>query len=157
MESVINIAVMLGVGGVLGSYITHLLGKKAELDRASRDFRENKYRSSLVWMRCVIAPERIEHFNIEGPIIQGSSTSEDIKKYACERLEEFYYNSLLYAPDAVNIAFKTFADCPSENLFVELAIAMRKDLWGKKSNLCFDDIVLTKKELIKNRHNHFRF
>ncbi|MHC5061665.1 MAG: hypothetical protein ACYTFK_11355 [Planctomycetota bacterium] len=144
MESIISVVGILGIGSLFGAWLTHVLGKKAELDRASRDIRENKYCSSLVWMRCFIAPERIKHFNIEEPYIKEISTPEDVKKYSREKLEEFYYNSLLYAPDSVNIAFKNFIDCPSENLFIELAIAMRKDLWGKDSNLYFDDIVLAK-------------
>jgi hypothetical protein len=72
------------------------------------------------------------------------STPEDVKNYSRAKLEEFYYNSLLYAPDSVNIAFKRFIESPSENLFFELAVAMRNDLWGKHSKLRPDDVILAK-------------
>jgi hypothetical protein len=143
-ESIFSVVGALGVGSILGGYLTRLWGRKDELERDSRTFRENRYRSSLVWMRCYIAPERLKHFDINDPNIIALSTPEDVKNYSRAKLEEFYYNSLLYAPDFVNIAFKKFIESPNEKLFIELAIAMRNDLWGKRSKLQPDDVMLTK-------------
>jgi hypothetical protein len=144
IESVISVVGALGFGSLLGGYLTRVWGRKDELERDSRAFRENRYRSSLVWMRCFIVPERLKHFDIDDPHIKELSTPEDVKNYSRAKLEEFYYNSLLYAPDSVNIAFKRFIESPRENLFIELAVAMRNDLWGKHSKLRPDDVILAK-------------
>jgi hypothetical protein len=146
IESVISVVGALSIGSLLGGYLTHIWGRKDELERGSRDFRENRYRSSLVWMRCFIVPERIKHFDINDPHIENLSTPEDVKNYSRAKLEEFYYNSLLYAPDFVNIAFKRFIETPSEKLFIELAVAMRNDLWGKRSAMLPDDVMLAKEK-----------
>ena len=147
IESVISVVGALGVGGLLGGYLMRVWGRKDELERDSRVIRENRYRSSLVWMRCFLIPERLKHFVIDDPRAKELSTPEDIRNYMRAKLEEFYYNSLLYAPDFVNIAFKRFIESHSEELFIELALAMRSDLWGKDSKLQPDDVMLAKNNL----------
>jgi hypothetical protein len=144
IESVISVVGMLGLGSLLGGYFTRIWGRKDELERESRDIRENRYRSSLVWMRCLLVPDRIKHFDINDAYIQKLSKPEDVKSYSRAKLEEFYYNSLLYAPDNVSITFKRFIESPSEKIFIELAIAMRNDLWGKHSKLQPNDVTLVK-------------
>ncbi len=144
IESMISIVGALGLGSLLGGYLTRIWGRKDELERDSRSFRENRYRTALVWMRCLIVPERLKHFEIDTRHLKNLSTPEDIKNYSRAELEEFYYNSLLYAPDFVNVAFKRFIESPSEQLFIELSVAMRNDLWGKKSALRPDDVMLAK-------------
>ncbi len=147
IESVVSFIGVLGLGSLLGGYLTHVWDRKDELERGSRSLRENRYRSSLVWMRCLLVPERLKHFDMDDPHINKLSTPEDVKNYSRAKLEEFYYNSLLYAPDFVNIAFKKFIESPNEALFVELAVAMRNDLWGKHSKLQPDDVLLAKNDL----------
>lgn len=144
MQTIITLIGYMGIGGIIGGIIVgHLQyrwNKKTELykihwtrfseiELKTRTLNENKYRSILVFMRCVIKPENANQFNIDDPNIQKLKNENEIKEYAKNKLIEFYYNSLLYASDEVLGKIKQFIYTPSESNFIQTAIEMRKDLW----------------------------
>lgn len=135
IQTIISIFGLLGIGGITGSYLQHLWSQKRETELKIQNLNENKYRSTLVFMRCVLKPENVSHFHIEDPKIPHMKNEEEIKEYAMVRLTEFYYNSVLYASDDVLRKFKQFINQPSESIFMEVAIAMRKDLWKKGTKI----------------------
>lgn len=135
IQTIISVLGLLGIGGIIGSYFQHLWNQKRETELRIQSLNENKYRSTLVFMRCVLKPENISQFNIEDPNMQHLKNKEDIKKYAFAKLTEFYYNSILYASDDVLRKFKNFMNEPSETGFMETAIAMRRNLWKKGTRI----------------------
>lgn len=135
IETIISILGLLGIGGIIGSYLQHLWNQKRETELRVQTLNENKYRSTLVFMRCVLKPENVNQFHIEDPNIQNLKDEEQVKKHVMTKLIEFYYNSILYASDEVLRKMKQFMDNPSESNFMETAIAMRKDLWKKKTKI----------------------
>lgn len=144
-QVIISVLSLLGLGGIVGGYIQHLLNQKRETDLRIQDLNEGKYRSTLIFMRCVLKPENVNQFHIEDPHIPRSK-NEKIKKYVLDKLTEFYYNSLLYASDDVLRKFRQFINEPSEYNFMETAIAMRKDLWGKRTKIDLKQISLDHSE-----------
>ena len=135
IETIISVFGLLGIGGVVGSYLQHLWNQKRETDLRIQNLNENRYRSTLVFMRCVLKPENVNQFHMEDPNIQHLKNKESIKKYALTKLTEYYYNSILYASDDVLIKIRQFIKNPSEINFVKTAIAMRRDLWKKKTKI----------------------
>jgi hypothetical protein len=133
IQTIISVLGLLGIGGIIGSYLQHLWNRKRETESRIQNLNENKYRSTLVFMRCVLKPENVEQFNIEDPNIQKLRNTNEIKEYAKTKLIEYYYNSILYASDEVLRKIKQFIDSPSESNFMKTAIAMREDLWKKKT------------------------
>jgi len=105
------------------------------------------YESNLVFMRIVLKPEMVENFNVarEDPILSRIKDKSEIKRLAERRLIEFYYSSILFCPDDVLIAMKEFIRNPTEATFMKSAIAMRKDLWKKKTKANFDNLLLEQK------------
>ncbi|MDO8633743.1 MAG: hypothetical protein Q7K34_00430 [archaeon] len=142
LQTIISILSLLGLGGIIGGYIQHLLNQRKETELRIQSLNEDKYRSTLVFMRCVLKPENMNQFNIHDPHMQSLKKKEEIKKYAMEKLTEFYYNSILYASDGVLRKFKQFMIEPSEYNFMESAIAMRKDLWKKGTKIKLNQISL---------------
>ncbi|MBU4373893.1 MAG: hypothetical protein KJ714_05525 [Euryarchaeota archaeon] len=61
---------LLGVGGAIGSYIQHLLNQKRETELRIQNLNENKYRSTLIFMRCILKPENVNQFDINDPDFQ---------------------------------------------------------------------------------------
>jgi hypothetical protein len=137
IQTIVSVLGLLGIGGIVGGYLQHLWNQKRETELRIQSLNENKYRSTLVFMRCILKPEIVGQFNIEDPNIQNLKKGEEVKKYLNEKLIEFYYNSFLYASDEVLIKMKDFMEHPTETNFMETAISMRKDLWkkGTKINL----------------------
>ncbi|MDD5182372.1 MAG: hypothetical protein PHC66_04365 [Candidatus Nanoarchaeia archaeon] len=138
LQIIISVLSLLGLGGIVGGYIQHLLNQKRETELRIQSLNEGRYRSILVFMRCVLKPENVNQFCIDDSYIQRLKSDEAIKKYATAKLTEFYYNSVLYASDNVLRRFKQFMNMPSEHNFMETAIAMRKDLWNKGTKLNLD-------------------
>jgi hypothetical protein len=140
IESIISILGLLGIGGVIGGYFQYSLKQKGEIELKIQGLNENKYRSMLVYMRCLLKPENISQFNIDDPNIS-KVKSENVGKYLAEKLVEYYYNSILYASDEVLVSLKQFIDKPTESSFIETAMAMRRDLWKKQTKLHLKDLL----------------
>ena len=100
------------------------------------------YTSTLVFMRVVMQPENVSQFHIEDPNFQKLKNTNEVKEYAKQKMVEFYYASLLDAPDEVLTVMKEFMENPTETNFMKTATAMRKDLWKKKTKANLDTLSL---------------
>ena len=134
IPEILSILSILGVGGIVGAYIQNLLNKQTQIEFEIRQLNETKYRTILVWMRCVLTPENVYLFEFEGKSFPGNRSSSEIKELAEKKLNEYYYNTFLYASDDVLFNLKNFILSPDEKKFTETAVAMRKELWKIKEN-----------------------
>lgn len=135
METAIAVIGALGIGGIVGRYFESLWGKNRETELRMQNLNENKYRSILILMRCILEPENADQFTFDNPKIQKQKTPKLVKEYALRNLKEMYYNCTLYASDEVVMEFKNFLSHPSEDKFFRTSAAMRKDLWKTKTKL----------------------
>jgi len=135
----------LGVGGILGYCIKYLLDQRTEIQNKIRLLNEDKYRSTLVFMRCLLEPDSIKQFgfsNKDEINLKSMSDDTEIKNYCKSKVVEYYYHSFLYASNNVISEIKNFIENPSEDNFIKVANTMRKDLWGRKK------VNVTKKQKI---------
>jgi len=77
-KDIISVISLLGLGGVLGAWIKHLLERKKETEIKIQNLNENKYRSILVFMRCVLNPNSIKQFDIHDPNFQNIKEEAEI-------------------------------------------------------------------------------
>lgn len=135
IQTILSILGLLGVGGIIGSYIQYALNQKGDITKEVRSLNEDKYRSVLVFMRCILDPSVINQFGFSNKDeINLNRIKDDTGKiitYAKSKLKEYYYHSFLYASDNVINEIENFIKDPSENNFIKVANAMRKDLWNK--------------------------
>ena len=131
LKDIISIISLLGIGGILGGWIKHLLERRRETVMRVQNINEGKYRSTLIFMRCLLNPSSINQFEINDPNHKSITEEEELVRYFKQKLEEFYYNSLLYASDDVLKNIKRFINSPNEENFFRTALAMRRDLWNK--------------------------
>jgi hypothetical protein len=59
VQIVFSALTLLGVGGIVGGYITFLLDKKKELEFRRLEQKEKRYRSCLLYMDVFIEPKNI--------------------------------------------------------------------------------------------------
>jgi len=137
VETIIAVLTSLGIGGFIGSYLQHLWHQKGETELRLQSENRRHYESNLVWMRIILKPEMVENFNVAklDPLLSKQRNPSEIKKLAENRLVEFYYSSILFSPDYVLTTMKEFIKNPTEANFMKSAIAMRKDLWKKKTEV----------------------
>jgi len=124
------------IGGGVVVFIKYFFDSKKETNFNLNKIAEDRYRSLLVFMVCAIDIEKKKYFTVNEQIIQQSS-EEYLKQ-----IEEYYYHSLLYAPDDVLIKLKKFIKEPNRENYIIVAKAMRKDLWKRKTKLEYEDILI---------------
>jgi len=130
IQTIILVLGSSGLGGIIGSYFQQRWNKDAELYKIHwtrfseielriQTIKEERYRSTLIWMRIFLKPQNLHHFNLDdhnftNHKIVHSMKDDEIKKYSKEKITEFYHNGFLYAPDDVMKAIKYFLENPSE-------------------------------------------
>lgn len=133
---IISLFAGLGFGSVLTAVVSSFLDKKKETDLNLARILEDKYRGLLVFMACALDIEKKKYFTINEQVAQ--KTSRDY----LNQIREYYYHSTLYSSDDVILSLKEFIKTPSQETYIEVAQAMRKDLWGRKTKIDFNDIRL---------------
>ena len=94
IQAIISVLSLLGIGGVVGSYLQYFLNQRGETELRIQSLNENQYRSTLIFMRCVLKPENVDQFHIEDPNIKHLKNNEEIEKYAIEH-NLFIYEVIL--------------------------------------------------------------
>lgn len=128
----------LGIGSIATAIISGWLDKKKQMDLTLARILEDKYRGLLVFMACALNIEKKRYFTINEQVEQ--KTAQEYMN----QVVEYYYHSTLYSSDQVILTLKEFIENPNEETYIKVAQAMRKDLWGRKTNIDFSDIKLDK-------------
>ena len=123
-------------GGLIVTIVGYFLDKKKDAAAKLNGIMEDKYKSLLVFMACVIDIDKRRYFTLNEQV--PNKTAEDYLK----QIEEYYYHSILYAPDDVIKKLKKFIIEPNRKKYIEVAIAMRNDLWKRKIKLTDKDIII---------------
>ena len=124
---------LLGVGGIVGGYITFLLDKKKELEFKQLEQKEKRYKSCLLYMDVYFEPKNIKYLSSRQPDIDNA---QDVIEY----LKAEYHEMLLYASKDVILSVKAFINDPTRENFLKTVLSMRQDLWVKKNDLELDSI-----------------
>lgn len=124
------------IGGIIATYLKTFLEKKKEIDINLKKISEDKYKSLLIFMACVLDIEKRRYFTLNEQT--PNKTSGDY----LNQLKEYYYHSILYSSDTVITALREFINQPSKEAYVNVAKEMRKELWGNETKLQYQDILL---------------
>ena len=122
---------IIGIGGI----VTALLNKSKEIEFQKLEQKQKRYKSMLLYMDVFFEPKNIKYLSSRQPDID---SAEDVMEY----LRAEYHEMLLYASKEVISAAKSFIESPSRGNFLNVVLAMRKDLWIKKKDLDLADIQL---------------
>lgn len=129
-----------GIGSLIGIVVKHFLDRKNELQLKLKVINEEKYRTILIYMSIILNPSNKDHFVLNDTIICSLNDENRIIDYSTSKLNEYYYQSLLYASDDVMRSFKLFLLNPNRENYIITAQKMRIDLWNNKTNLKINEI-----------------
>ena len=133
MNELLQIISLLGVGGIIGGYISFRLNKTKELEFKQGELKERRYKSCLLYMDVFFEPKNIKY-------LSSRQTDIDNAQDVIEYLKAEYHEMLLYASKEVILTVKNFIEEPTRKNFLKTILAMRKDLWIKKSDLSINEI-----------------
>jgi len=112
----------------LGAFFTYLWQKRQQRDLRETELKEKRYLCILLLMYAHLNPKEFGKVMGLRPDIR---TPTDL----LQELKTEWVNSWIYADDCTIAAFKEFLESPGEKSFAEVILAMRKELWGKKTHL----------------------
>lgn len=133
LQIIFSVLTLLGIGGIIGGYITFLLNKKKELEFKQLEQKEKRYKSCLLYMDVYFEPKNIKYLSSRQPDIDNA---QDVIEY----LKAEYHEMLLYASKDVIMSVKAFINDPTRENFLKTVLSMRRDLWIKKNDLELDSI-----------------
>lgn len=133
IQIIISALTLLGLGGILGGYITYLLDKKKEREFKVLEQKEKRCKSCLLYMDAFFEPKNIKYLSSRQPDIDNA---QDVIEY----LKIEYHEMMLYASKEVIMAVKVFIENPTHEKFLRTILTMRQDLTGLKNDLNLCDI-----------------
>src|SRR4030066_106287 len=126
VQTIISALTLLGLGGILGGYITYLLDKKKEREFKVLEQKEKRYKSCLLYMDAFFEPKNIKYLSSRQPDIDNA---QDVIEY----LKMEYHEMMLYASTEVILSVKVFIENPIRENFLRTILTMRQDLATKKN------------------------
>lgn len=127
---------IIGIGGI----ITSIFNKSKEIEFQKLEQKQRRYKSILLFMDVYFNSKNIKYLSSRQPDIH---SEKDVIEY----LKAEYHEMLLYASKKVILSVKNFIENPKKNNFLEVILAMRKDLWIKRPDLKIYDLELTENKL----------
>lgn len=124
---------LLGIGGIVGGYITYLLDKKKKREFKVLEQKEKRYKSCLLYMDAFFEPKNIKYLSSRQPDIDNA---QDVIEY----LKMEYHEMMLYASKEVILSVKAFIENPTHEKFLRTILTMRQDLSKMKNDLDLNDI-----------------
>lgn len=129
MEQIISLITALGVGGVLGAFLKSKFDHQKEVNDDIHQLKRKRYGAILIQMLSIIDPDRgIKKAQEFRPDLK---TLDDFKK----EVEVEMLHGIVFANDDVIRKMSAFLRKPDHETYVQAAVAMRKDLWGKNTKI----------------------
>lgn len=134
-EEIVAILGIVGIGGIIATSLTYVLDKRKQIKFSEQEEKEKRYKSLVQKMRIIVEPEDMKYVKEHRPDLKNI---DDWKK----EIQQEWFNSLLFASDDVIKALKEFVLKPDGMTYAKTILAMRKDLWNKKTSLKAEEIDL---------------
>jgi len=135
IQTILSALTLLGVGGIIGGYVSYLLDKKKEREFKVLEQKEKRYKSCLLYMDAYFEPKNIKYLSSRQPDID---SADDVIEY----LKMEFYEMMLYASKDVIFSVKSFIENPKRDNFLKTILTMRQDLSAKRNDLDLDKIIL---------------
>lgn len=135
VQTIFSALTLIGVGGIVGGYVTYLLDKKKEREFKVLEQKEKRYKSCLLYMDAFFEPKNIKYLSSRQPDIDDA---QDIIEY----LKMEYHEMMLYASKEVINSVKMFIENPSNESFLKTILTMRQDLSKINNDLNLHDLNL---------------
>jgi len=125
-ENVISVLVLLGLGGVLGTYFRILCERRNTALLQKQEFKETRYKCIILLMHSAL------DFEKNKPMLHQQGRNFASLDDLLDELKTEWHNMILFASDEVLKSAHDFILNPSQTAFHKTALSMRKDLWGGK-------------------------
>ena len=128
-EIVASLITAIGIGGILGAYFQSRFERQKQVQEQEHELKRRRYGCILILMLTKLDPKTgLPHTREIRPDLNDLA---DVEK----EIEIELLNGVLFASDGVILSMAEFVRNPSYPSYIKTAVAMRKDLWGKKTSV----------------------
>ena len=146
---VVSLLAALGLGAILGAYFKSRFEHRKEVEADIHKLKRDRYGAILIQMLTIIDPEKgIPKLKEHRPDLKNIEDIED-------EIRTEMLNSILFANDDVITSMSDFLSKPTQDTYIKVTLAMRKDLWGKSTKI--NDTLLLKLTLNEISHEIKKF
>lgn len=132
-EIVISILGVVGIASIITACLTYVFDKRKKIASDIQEVKKERYRATILKMLVLLDPDEMKF--AKRPDLK---TMDDWKK----ELHAEWVNALLFGSDDVIKTLKDFLLNPNKTTYAKTVIAIRKDLWNKKTSLKPEEINL---------------
>ena len=123
-ENAISAIGLLGIGGLLGTYVRILLERRTSALSQKQEFKDTRYKCIIMLMYVSL------DFEQRGRGLEKFGRNFRSRDEVLAELQTEWHNMILFASDDALKTVHSFIQLPSPSSFKSAALAMRKDLWG---------------------------
>jgi len=129
LEIILALLTAIGLGGIIGAYFQSRFQHQKEVQEDIHNLKRQRYGAILIQMLTILAPQR--------GLLKAQQFRPDLKDVADfkEEVKTEMLHSVLFASDDVIKAMAEFLQNPSYSSYIKTTVAMRRDLWGKKTKI----------------------
>ena len=129
LGTVLSVLTTLGIGGLIGAYFQSLLERKNKIREREHELKHKRYAAITILMLTRLDPDaNLTDLRLRRPEISDTSHLDN-------ELRTELQNSFLFAGDEVVRALAKFVNKPSKSFYVKAVVAMRRDLWGRRTSI----------------------
>lgn len=127
---------LLGVGGLISSYLTILWQRRSAFQQKQEDYMFTRYKATVVLM--------FEYLQGEGSVKQMNQYGRSFqsREEILEEVKAEWLNMILFASDGVVRELQEFVLNPSDETYFRTTLAMRTDLRGGRMKFTPSDVRL---------------
>jgi hypothetical protein len=139
-EAVASLITVLGAGTILCAYFQSQFEHKKQVKEKEHELKSRRYKTILILM--------LTKLYLKNGLRHIAEFRNDLKNVPDveKKIETELLNSVLFANDEVIKSLDSFVQEPSRDTYIKTAIAMRKNLWNRKTSIdknIFEAIYIT--------------
>ncbi|MCB0280626.1 MAG: hypothetical protein KDD94_14045 [Calditrichaeota bacterium] len=140
-EEIISAIGLVGLGGLLKSTLDFFIANKKQKSESKQQLKETRYKAIILMCYAYI------NFEKEKTTLIINRPDITSKERLFNELNVEWINMSLFASDRVLLKMKDFLELLNPAKYNELVLEMRKDLYGVKTKIKLDNLVLKERNL----------
>jgi hypothetical protein len=136
VTEIISALGLIGLGGLIKSIFDYFIENKKRKSETKHDIKQTRYQAIILLCYSLI------YFEKEKNKLSKFRPDINTKEELYNEIAAEWMNMTLYASDDVIISLKLFLQNPKQNTFNIFTLNMRKDLYGIRTKLKSDDLII---------------
>ncbi len=130
LQIILSLLTAVGFGSILGAYFQSKFQHTRELKNEEHEWKRTRYGAIIIQMLTVL---RFEKHGTR--FVQKHRPDLNTKEDYLEEIKSEFLHGIVMMSDAVINSLADFLRKKDYNSYTKAVVAMRKDLWGKKSKV----------------------